>query len=61
MHESTGPIYDHSKEHLGASDPAVIHFRRQMIEAAEDLFRPARNRAARGPVSTTAACVPEKT
>lgn len=35
VHESMGPIYDRSKEHLGASDLAVIHFRRQMIEAAE--------------------------
>jgi len=36
VHESMGPIYDRSKEHLGASDLAVIHFRRQMIEAAEE-------------------------
>ena len=35
VHESMGPIYDRTKEHLGASDLAVIHFRRQMIEAAE--------------------------
>ncbi len=35
IHESMGPIYDRSKEHLGASDLAVIHFRRMMIDAAE--------------------------
>lgn len=35
IHESMGPIYDRTKEHLGASDLAVIHYRRMMIEAAE--------------------------
>jgi len=35
VHESMGPIYDRSKEHLGASDLAVIHFRRMMLESAE--------------------------
>lgn len=35
VHESMGAIYDRSKEHLGASDLAVIHFRRMMLESAE--------------------------
>ncbi len=35
IHESMGPIYDRTKEHLGSSDLAVIHYRRMMIEAAE--------------------------
>ncbi|MGE3244684.1 MAG: Rieske 2Fe-2S domain-containing protein, partial [Beijerinckiaceae bacterium] len=35
VHESMGAIYDRSKEHLGASDLAVIHFRRLMLDAAE--------------------------
>ena len=32
--ESMGPIYDRSKEHLGASDRGIIQFRRLMIELA---------------------------
>lgn len=35
IHESMGAIYDRTKEHLGASDLAVIHYRRMMLEAAE--------------------------
>ena len=35
IHESMGPIYDRTKEHLGTSDLAVIHFRRMMIDGAE--------------------------
>ncbi len=35
VHESMGPIYDRSREHLGSSDLAVIHFRRMMLESAE--------------------------
>jgi phthalate 4,5-dioxygenase oxygenase subunit len=35
VHESMGPIYDRTKEHLGSSDLAVIHYRRMMIDAAE--------------------------
>jgi phthalate 4,5-dioxygenase len=32
MQESMGPIYDRSKEHLGASDAAVIRMRRIMLD-----------------------------
>lgn len=32
--ESMGPLYDRTKEHLGASDIAVIRFRRLMLDAA---------------------------
>lgn len=35
VHESMGPIYDRTKEHLGTSDLAVVHYRRMMIDAAE--------------------------
>ena len=35
MWESMGPIADRSEDHLGASDIAVIQFRRQMISAAK--------------------------
>jgi phthalate 4,5-dioxygenase oxygenase subunit len=34
MWESMGPISDRSKDHVGASDVAVVAFRRLMIEAA---------------------------
>lgn len=37
VQESMGPIVDRSREHLGASDLAVIHFRRIMLDAAERL------------------------
>ena len=39
VQESMGPIVDRSREHLGASDLAVIHFRRPMIDAAARLAR----------------------
>lgn len=35
--ESMGPIYDRTREHLGAADRAVIHMRRLMLQAAKDL------------------------
>ena len=41
MWESMGPISDRSKERIGASDVAVVAFRRLMVEAA----RAAQNRA----------------
>jgi phthalate 4,5-dioxygenase oxygenase subunit len=34
MWESMGPITDRTEDNLGASDIAVIQFRRQMIQAA---------------------------
>jgi phthalate 4,5-dioxygenase oxygenase subunit len=34
VQESMGPIYDRTKEHLGASDIAVIRMRRLMLDAA---------------------------
>lgn len=39
VQESMGPIVNRTREHLGASDLAVIHFRRTIIEAAEQLAR----------------------
>jgi phthalate 4,5-dioxygenase oxygenase subunit len=35
MWESMGPIADRSFDHLGASDVAIIQFRRQMVAAAK--------------------------
>jgi len=35
--ESMGPIYDRSKEHLGTTDVAVIHMRRELITLARQL------------------------
>ncbi|HEX5141297.1 MAG TPA: hypothetical protein VFX19_10155, partial [Dehalococcoidia bacterium] len=35
--ESMGPIYDRSKEHLGTTDVAVIHMRRELIRLAREL------------------------
>jgi hypothetical protein len=35
--ESMGPIYDRSKEHLGTTDVAVIHMRRELIRLAQEL------------------------
>ncbi|HEX3865124.1 MAG TPA: Rieske 2Fe-2S domain-containing protein [Gemmatimonadaceae bacterium] len=35
VQESMGPILDRSKEHLGASDTAVIRFRRMMLDAVK--------------------------
>jgi phthalate 4,5-dioxygenase oxygenase subunit len=39
VQESMGPIVNRTREHLGASDLAVIHFRRTIIDAAERLAR----------------------
>ena len=33
VQESMGPIYDRSREHLGASDVAIIRFRRLMLDS----------------------------
>jgi phthalate 4,5-dioxygenase oxygenase subunit len=35
VQESMGPVFDRTKEHLGASDLAVIHFRRLILDAVE--------------------------
>jgi phthalate 4,5-dioxygenase len=35
MWESMGPIADRSYDHLGASDVAIVQFRRQMVAAAK--------------------------
>lgn len=35
MWESMGPIVDRSRDRLGASDLAIVEFRRQMVEAAK--------------------------
>lgn len=35
MWESMGPIADRSEDHLGASDAAIVQFRRQMVAAAK--------------------------
>jgi phthalate 4,5-dioxygenase len=37
IQESMGPIFDRTKEHLGTSDTAIIHFRRQWLKAARAL------------------------
>ena len=37
MWESMGPISDRSKDRVGASDTAVVAFRRLMVEAARDM------------------------
>jgi hypothetical protein len=37
MQESMGPIYDRTKEHLGASDTAIIQVRRRWLRAARAL------------------------
>jgi len=37
MQESMGPICDRSKEHLGASDEAIIKMRRRLMNAAKDV------------------------
>jgi phthalate 4,5-dioxygenase oxygenase subunit len=36
MWETMGPISDRSRDRLGASDLAIVEFRRQMVEAARD-------------------------
>ena len=37
MWESMGPIGDRSRERVGASDVAVVEFRRLMVEAARNM------------------------
>jgi phenylpropionate dioxygenase-like ring-hydroxylating dioxygenase large terminal subunit len=37
MQESMGPIVDRSKEHLGASDAAIVSMRRRLMNAARQL------------------------
>src|SRR4029077_312801 len=55
MWESMGPISDRSKEHIGASDVAVVACRRLMIEAARAMQNG-------GPaIGTTAPRVPHAT
>ncbi|MEK7214523.1 MAG: ring-hydroxylating oxygenase subunit alpha, partial [Chloroflexota bacterium] len=39
MQQSMGPIYDRTKEHLGASDAGQIRIRRRMLTAARALRR----------------------
>ena len=39
VEESMGPIYDRTKEHLGASDAAVARMRRRLIDAARGLAK----------------------
>jgi len=38
MQESMGPVYDRTKEHLGASDAAVIRMRRIMLEGVRNFM-----------------------
>jgi phthalate 4,5-dioxygenase oxygenase subunit len=42
MWETMGPIADRSQERLGASDTAILQFRRIMVEAAHDFVATAR-------------------
>ena len=37
MQESMGAICDRTKEHLGASDAAIVHLRRRLLNAAREL------------------------
>jgi phthalate 4,5-dioxygenase oxygenase subunit len=39
VQESMGPIYDRSREHLGATDRAVTHMRRMLLRAADAVGR----------------------
>jgi LigXa C-terminal domain like len=39
MQESMGPVCDRRKEHLGASDAAIVHMRRRLMNAAKELER----------------------
>ena len=39
MWETMGPIADRSRERLGVSDVAIVHFRRIMVEAARTVAR----------------------
>lgn len=52
MWVSMGPIADRSKERLGASDVAIVEFRKQMIEAARDVEQ------GRPAIGTGAAAIP---
>jgi len=52
MWESMGPIADRSRDHLGASDVAIIQFRRQMAAAARAM-------AKGGPAIGTACATPQ--
>ncbi len=45
-----GSIVDRSREHLGASDLAVIHFRRTIIDAPSGLLAMARRLSAIEPI-----------
>lgn len=54
VQESMGPIYDRSKEHLGAADAAVIHLRRRMIDAVRAFERGAEPPGLDGPVDYSA-------
>ena len=60
MWESMGPIADRSSERLGASDIAIIQFRRVMIDAAKKFAqggapRRLRNERERSAISEIAA------
>jgi len=35
VQESMGPVVDRSREHLGAADLAIVHFRRTLLAAAQ--------------------------
>lgn len=39
MQESMGPICDRTREHLGASDAAIVHMRRRLLNAAKALAK----------------------
>lgn len=53
MWETMGPIADRTQDRLGASDLAIVEFRRRMVEAARDM-------AAGGPVvGRGAGCIPQ--
>ncbi|HLX71566.1 MAG TPA: hypothetical protein VKV04_18290, partial [Verrucomicrobiae bacterium] len=39
MQESMGPICDRTREHLGASDAAIVQMRRRLLNAANELTR----------------------
>jgi len=52
MWETMGPIADRSRERLGASDIAIVQFRRIMVDAARKI-------AAGGPAPGTSQRVPQ--
>lgn len=39
MQESMGPVCDRTREHLGASDAAIVNMRRRLMNAARELAR----------------------